>query len=508
MAPVLEAFHRDPSVATFPKRTTTPSGRWCAATLAFVIGTVAVAAVDPTPALGQGVSAAHRAPATEANRRVSIGVGKSVPIELPRDARDVIVANPAIANAVVRSARRAFVIGVAVGQTNIFFLDGEGRQIAGFDIEVGRDLAALRAALRSLHPTGNLTVQAVGDSVVVSGSLGTPLEAQQAMDVAGRLVGDEKKVVNAIGIRGRDQVHLRVTVAEIQRNTIKQLGVNFNAFDPTSTLAIPGVAGAAGGPLGVASGLVYGLLSASRFNINTQEPGNALTVGSRVGNQTVTSTLRALQENGLVRTLAEPTLTAISGEQARFLAGGEFPVPMGRDITGNVTLEFKPFGVALAFTPVVLSENRISLRIGTEVSEVSNDVTVRLQGITVPGLRIRRADTTVELPSGGAIVMAGLMQEQTRQAVAGLPGIMNIPVLGALFRSRDFQRGQTELVVIVSPYIVRPVSPNQLQRPDDGFNEASDPATVLLGRLNRIYGAGALTGQAPRLNGTVGFIRD
>lgn len=436
-----------------------------------------------------------------AGQLINLGVGKSVSIDLPRDARDVIVANPAVANAVVRSARRVFLIGVAVGQTNVFFLDAEGRQIAGYDVDVARDLTSLRATLRNLLPHANIEVRSAGDSVVVSGQATTPLEAQQAIDVAARLIGDEKKVVNAIAIRGRDQVHLKVTVSEVQRSAMKQLGVNLAAFDPTSALS------GATGNLGNAGGFVYGLLTAGSFNANGTTPPNAAVLGTRVGNNVFTSTVRALEEHGLVRTLAEPTLTAISGEQAKFLAGGEFPVPTGRDITGNVTIEFKPFGVALAFTPVVISEGRISLRVGVEVSEIDNQLTVQLNNLSIRGLRTRRADTTVELPSGGTMVMAGLLQEQTRQAISGLPGAINMPILGALFRSRDYQRGQTELVIMVTPYIARPVSANQLARPDDNLRDASDPAGILIGRLNRIYG----TGPAPangRFNGPIGFIRD
>lgn len=461
-------------------------------------------------AVAQSSTAARQQRAVSGNQMVTLGVGKSIPVELPRDARDVIVANPAIANAVVRSARRVFLIGVAVGQTNVFFIDAEGRQIAAYDIEVGRDLGGLRQTLRSVLPNANIEVRSVNDSVVVSGSVATPLEAQQAMDVAARLVGDEKKVVNAISIRGRDQVHLKVTVAEIQRTLIRQLGIRMDAFDPTSAIA-----GATGNGLGNAGGFVYGLLTSGRFNVNNIDPSpNTIQIGSRVGNNVVTSTIRAFEENGLVRTLAEPTLTAISGEQAKFVAGGEFPVPTGRDITGNITLEFKPFGVILAFTPVVMSEGRISLRVGVEVSEINNDVSVRLasgsnsQGIVVPGLRTRRADTTIELPSGGSMVLAGLLQEQTRQAIGGMPGAMNIPVLGALFRSRDYQRGQTELMVMVTPYIVRPVSANQLARPDDNYQDPSDPAGMFIGRLNRIYGTAGAPAPRGRFNGPVGFIRD
>ncbi len=457
---------------------------------------------DISQAQGQTRQRAPAAQSTGSAQLVTLGVGKSLPIELPRDARDVIVANPAIANAVVRSARRVFLIGVAVGQTNVFFLDAEGRQIAGYDIEVGRDLVGLRQALRSLLPGSSLDVRAVNDSVVVSGQVATPLEAQQAMEVAARLVGDEKKVVNAIGVRGRDQVHLKVTVSEIQRNAVKQLGVNLGAFDPTSTLT------GASGALGNASGFVYGLLTAGNFNANGTSPQNSLVVGSRVGNNVVTSTMRAFEEHGLVRTLAEPTLTAVSGEQAKFLAGGEFPVPAGRDLTGNVTVEFKSFGVGLAFTPVVLSEGRISLRVGVEVSEIDNQLTVQLSGLTIRGLRTRKADTTVELPSGGTMVMAGLLQETTRQNISGVPGAMGLPILGALFRSRDYQRGQTELVIMVTPYIARHAPVNNLARPDDNFQDASDPASVLIGRLNRIYGTGGPPAPNSRFNGSIGFIRD
>ena len=462
---------------------------------------LATAGALPSFAQSSAVSRQHGDGA--ANRAVTLGVGKSMAIDLPRDARDVIVANPAIANAIVRSARRVFLIGVAVGQTNVFFLDAQGQQIAGYDVEVSRDLAALRMALRSVAPGSTLEVRAVNDGVMVSGQVATPLEAQQAIDVANRLVGDEKKVVNAIAVRGRDQVHLKVTVAEMQRTAIRQLGVNLQAFDPTSTLT------GASGNLGNAGGFVYGLLTQGRFNVNNIDPTpNAMVVGTRVGNNVVTGTVRAFEETGLARTLAEPNLTAISGEQARFLAGGEFPIPVGRDRDGNITMQFKPFGVGLAFTPTVLSEGRISLRVGVEVSELSNEFSLRTTSINVPGLRTRRADTTVELPSGGSIVMAGLIQEQTRQAVNGLPGMINLPIIGALFRSRDYLRGETELVVIVTPYVVRPVSANQLARPDDNYRDASDPAGMLIGRLNRIYGTAGAAPPQGRFSGPIGFIRD
>jgi len=230
--------------------------------------------------------------------------------------------------------------------------------------------------------------------------------------------------------------------------------------------------------------------------------------------------VQAFERTGLIRTLAQPNLTAVSGESAKFLAGGEFPVPTSRDRDGNVQIEFKPFGVGLGFTPVVLSEGRISLRISTEVSEITgenafvsqggtftdtNGNTITVPGVTIPGLRVRRAETTVELPSGGSMVMAGLLQQSMRQNIDGIPGLKNLPIIGALFQSRDYQNGETELVVIVTPYLVEAVSAEALQGPSDGFAPASDAETVLLSRLNATYGP---KGSKPpgSLKGPVGFI--
>jgi pilus assembly protein CpaC len=223
--------------------------------------------------------------------------------------------------------------------------------------------------------------------------------------------------------------------------------------------------------------------------------------------------MRWLETNSLLRTLAEPTLTAISGESAKFLAGGEYPIPVGQSQTNGVntlSVEFKTFGVSLVFTPVVLTEGRISLKIGTEVSELSVENSVKVSGLTIPGLKVRRADSTLELPSGGTIVMAGLLQESTKQSIDRLPGLGNLPVIGSIFRSREFQRQQTELVVMVTPYIVKPVSRNSLSKPDDGFQEVSDAKGFLMGQFNKVYGSE----QAGKVNssrnyaGPVGHIKD
>jgi pilus assembly protein CpaC len=293
-------------------------------------------------------------------------------------------------------------------------------------------------------------------------------------------------------------------VAEVSRQIIKQLGIDLSA------------------------NLTYGT---SVVNFNNSNPftanGGPLVAGNAVSTSfgstpSVTATLRAMENAGVIRTLAEPNLTAISGESATFIAGGEFPIPAGYscDPTTHVCttqISYKKFGVSLNFTPVVLNAGRISLHVMTEVSELSNDNSVTLSqavtsstvnSIVIPSIKTRRAETTLEIPSGGAMAMAGLIQDQTKQAISGMPGLMQLPVLGSLFRSRDFVNNQTELMVLVTPYVVRAVAQKDLSRPDDGFTAVSDPQADLLGSINRIYGVPGRTEPARNYRGQYGFITD
>jgi pilus assembly protein CpaC len=432
-------------------------------------------------------------------RSLALGIGKSIVVDLPRDIKDVLVADPKIANAVVRSAQRAYIIGATVGQTNIVFFESAGQQIAAYDIAVTRDLNGLRAAIKQLMPNSDIQVEGLGDGVMLSGWAATPVEGQQAADLAARLAGGLDKIVNNITIRGRDQVMLKVTVAEVSRSIIKQLGVDLSATMNYGTSVVQ-------------------FNNSNPFTANGQPlvAGNS-TVASFGSTPSVTATIRAMESAGVIRTLAEPNLTAISGESATFIAGGEFPIPTGVTCqtlaSGAVgqcapSISFKKFGISLNFTPVVLTEGRISLRVMTEVSEVSTDNSINISGISVPSIKTRRAETTLEIPSGGAMAMAGLIQDQTKQAVNGLPGLSTLPVLGSLFRSRDFVNNQTELMVIVTPFIVRAVAQKDLSRPDDGFAAASDPQADLLGSINRIYGVPGRTEPASNYRGTYGFITD
>jgi pilus assembly protein CpaC len=431
-------------------------------------------------------------------RFLSLGVGKSIVVDLPRDIKDVLVADPKIANAVVRSAQRAYIIGAAVGQTNIVFFDSAGQQIAAYDIAVKRDLNGARSALKQILPNSDIQIDGLGDGVILTGTASNPIEAQQAGDLAARLAGSAEKVVNSIVVRDRDQVMLKVTVAEVARSIIKQLGIDLS------------------GSLNYGTAVVN-FNNANPFTVTGQPLTNNTITTSFGSTPSVSATIRAMESAGVVRTLAEPNLTAISGESATFIAGGEFPISTGvscqNTTLGTIgqcapSIAFKKFGVSLNFTPVVLTAGRISLRVMTEVSEVSNDNSINVTGITVPSVKTRRVETTLEIPSGGSMAMAGLIQDQTKQAINGLPGLSQVPVLGTLFRSRDYQNNQTELMVLVTPYVVRAVAQKDLSRPDDGFASASDPQSDLLGNINRIYGIPGRVEPARSYRGTYGFITD
>ena len=430
-------------------------------------------------------------------RTLSLGINKSMVVELPADVRDVLVSNPQVADAVVRTARRVFVIGVAAGDTNIFLFDGADRQIAILDLTVQRDVTGIQATIADLMPGAQIIVEPVNDGVILRGIVESAAQAQTAVDVATRFVGDAERVVNALQISGGEQVHLRVTIAEVQRNALRQLGINIGNFTGDTAQPVTATIG----------GTTLSALTSNPFSLSGQAlSSSALDIVS----DGFSARIRALEQEGVVRTLAEPNLTAISGEAAQFLAGGEFPVPVSRDSQGNVIVEYKPFGVGLGFTPVVLADNRISLRIETEVSDITADGSFTIQGgdgnsLTIPGLSVRRASTMVELPSGGSIVMAGLIDQRLAQNIDGIPGLMNLPILGQLFRSSDFQRSQTELAIFITPYLTRAVARQDLVRPDENLRPASDLSTLFFNRLIEQYG---VDGQRPSgpYHGHAGFI--
>lgn len=409
-----------------------------------------------------------------AGKMVNVGLNRSLVVELGEDATDVLVASPTIADAVIKSSRRVYILGVAAGQSSVTIFGRGGRQIASFEISVEPDTSDLKNMLRSLLPNSAINVAAVNGSVVLSGTAANPLDAKQAADIAGKFVGDAEKVVNLIGSKGSQQVHLKVVIAEVQRNVTKQLGVDISAAINRGTFAASAISA---NPFGV---------------IGSPLTDTVVAAGRTAADLNFSAAFRALQQEGFIKLLAEPTLTAISGESAAFLVGGEFPIPVGRD-DNTISIEFKQFGVGLDFTPVVMSGGRISLKVKTEVSELTSDNSFTLSGgnasasLSIPGLTVRRADTVVELPSGGSMVLAGLIKDDIRQVVNGVPGLLQLPILGALFKSRDFQRSQSELVVFVTPYLVDPVATSKLQRPDQNLEFSADATAYFLNRVNRVY---------------------
>ncbi len=436
------------------------------------------------------------------SKSIILPLNKAAIVELPQAAADVLVSQPTVVDAVVRSPKRVYLLGLTIGETNVFFFDSQSRQILNLEIQVERDVDALGALIRRVMPDSRVEIEAVNDNIVLRGVAQSPSEAANASALAGRFIGDAEKVINMMTVREREQVMLKVRIVEMQRQLMKQLGISTNGTvllsDAAFTFASANAVSTTGG-LG---------LTGSKVNTGDLEQLDA--------------SFQAFETNGLIRILAEPNLTAVSGESAKFLAGGEFPVPVGQE-NGVITIEFKEFGVGLGFSPLVLNKGRINLKINTEVSEVTTENAFFVPGMTtvdaggnltttaglsIPGLAVRRANTVVELPSGGSLVMAGLLQEDMRQTIEGVPGVKDVPVLGQLFRSRSYANSETELVVIVTPYLVDPTHESNLLDPTKGFVPASDAEAILMGKLLSTYGLAGAGVKEASLQGPMGFILD
>ncbi|HEY1781036.1 MAG TPA: type II and III secretion system protein family protein [Roseiarcus sp.] len=462
-------------------------------------------------------------------QHLQLGVGQSVIVDLPDEAGEIYVGDPTVANAIVRSAKRIYISAVANGQTSIFALGRDGRRIAVFQVSVGRAVTELLNLLNTALPGNEIHVRTVENTIILTGSVASAEEAQKALDIADGFVNDTApttagatvsisngssgaagaggggsagksnsprgRIINALTIRGADQVSLRVTIAEIRRDIVKQLGVNLSGTGPNGAFTLD--------PPFTVNGSVAGSVAAA---------ASQATLNWFKGSGSLSATLQAFERQGVAHTLAEPTVTAVSGETAKFLAGGTIPILNSENCNAanaagcQYGFIQQPYGVTLNFTPIVLSQGRIQLRIATEVTDIDPSTQITFSGITIPGFRTRSNTTTVELPSGGSIATAGLISTQTEQAINGLPGLMNLPVLGALFRSRDYKRNETELLVIVTPFIAHAIDPRQVVRPDQNFQDASDPQAWFLGRVNRIYSTSQSLQPMPGYAGKIGFI--
>ncbi|MDX9861525.1 MAG: type II and III secretion system protein family protein [Rhodospirillales bacterium] len=413
-------------------------------------------------------------------------------VRLERAAATVFIANPDVADIQVKSPTLIYLMGKKAGQTTLFAVDDAEAVLANIEIAVTHNLERLSRAVHDLHPEADIRISSIDGAVIVDGIVESASAAENVRRLAESFAGGPEAVINRIAVTAPSQINLRVRVAEVSRDIDKQLGLNWNAI----------------GSLG---GLSIGLVTSNPFfsNVTTQ----TLAMGASPGkNWDINAVIDAMEGEGLVKVLAEPNLTALSGETASFLAGGEFPI-LVPDSDGRVTIKFKKFGVSLAFTPTLLGGDRINLHVRPEVSQLSNANSVTLNNFEIPSLVTRRAETTVELGSGQSFAIAGLLQNNVTHNINKFPGLGDIPVLGGLFRSDRFQREESELVILVTPYVVQPTTKAKfLAAPTDGFAPPHDGERYLYGGTHRrnpqIGATRTITPDGSSLIGPIGFQLD
>ena len=377
--------------------------------------------------------------AATVNETVTLMLGKSKIVSVGKNASDVIVSAPSIVEAGAIKGDQLSLTGSALGDTNVLIMNEGGDLVREISVHVQADTTKLSEQLKSQYPNENIKASAIGDQIILSGTVSSADVAAHVRDLAQRFAPANKTVVNNLKVAGNQQVMIHVKVVEVARNVLNELGIETDAAN-----------------------LKRGNFTASGSTADslglTVDPsfGTGSLIFSSSGTGPIQVMMRALERDGLVNTLAQPNLTAVSGENARFLAGGEFPIPSQRDNNGNITYEYRPYGVSLSFKPTVLDKDRINLQISTEVSEISTEQTLELPGVTVPSFAVRRAETTVEMASGGSLMIAGIIQSKAIERMNKLPGIGNVPVLGALVRSESFSRNETELLIMITPYLVEP----------------------------------------------------
>jgi len=458
----------------------------------------------------QASAVAQNATVVRGGGIMAIEAKKGRLLRIRRPIATVFVADPKIADIQVKSPTLIYIFAKRAGETTLFAVDKEDRVLVNLTIQVRHNLSTLNRTLRGLMPGNGVRVSTVGGAIVLSGTVRSARESEDARRLAAQFVNSEKKVINRLRISGPTQVNLRVRIVEVSRNVTRQLGINWDAAFSIGSSAVLGLA--TGGAT-----FVGNTFSAGASILTRRNGTNSGILGYRGQRHTVNGVLDMLQTRGLVKTLAEPNLTAQSGETASFLAGGEFPVPVPQD-GGVITVTFKKFGVGLSFTPTVLGAGRINLKVEPEVSQLSNAGAIQIQGINVPSLTTRRVSTTVELASGQAFAIAGLLQNNYTKDLSKVPGIGEVPVLGKLFTSENFRRDESELVIVVTPYVVRPFDPNRARVAAAARaakrNKEKDINRLFLGRRAGKAGKPGKAGKGPaqaaggppqRLRGPAGF---
>jgi pilus assembly protein CpaC len=499
-----------------------------AATAAFTLGATASTAAPAkrkAPAARSSGKAARTAQLPAGTQRptteVLLSIGQGQLVTLPTNVSDVWTSNPTAADVYVNSARQIYVFGKDFGEATIFATSASGQVVYATNVRVSQNITSIDRILKMAMPDANIAVTTAGQLAVLTGTVKAPEDAEQAerlvkaylnpgIDTSSGTTPLKIGVVSRLRTATPLQVSLHVKIAEVSRSLVKEIGVNLLTRDTTNGFNFGVAQGRNFGSIGTQdlSGLpkldassVFGLPTGSISLPFNPATGQFVTAGTaydfsrlalgagktsiglagKLFGLDVASALDLAETEGLLTTLAEPNLTALSGETASFLAGGEFPVPISQQ-QGQITVEYKQYGVSLAFTPVVLDNGRISMRVRPEVSELTTAGTVRLNGFDIPGVSTRRAETTVELGSGQSFMIGGLMSHSNSNTIDRTPGAGNVPVIGALFRSTRFRKNETELVIIVTPYLVEPVSANQIVLPTDGYKTATDLQRVLLGK--------------------------
>ncbi|MGN6314853.1 type II and III secretion system protein family protein [Trinickia sp.] len=422
---------------------------------------------------------------------LTVPAGGGEMVQLPEAAVAVFVADPDVADVHVPTPQTVFVLGKKAGTTTLFALGAHNRPILRKTILVALDTASIQRLLDARFPQWRLTVASAPGSLMVSGRVPSPADADAVVQTLKPYLRDQEALVNRLTLEQPIQVHLRVRITEVDRNVTQQLGINWGAL------------GASGNFIGgLFNGRAFLDPTSKLFNLSSSGAFSVLG-GFHTSRYSIDGVLDALDQEGLITMLAEPNLTAMSGQTASFLAGGEFPIPVAQDTTGAITIEFKPYGVSLDFTPTVLANNRISLKVRPEVSEIDPTNSVTTGSIKVPALTVRRVETTVELSSGQSFAIGGLLQSKSSDVLSQLPGLGRLPVLGKLFSSKDYLNNKSEVVVIVTPYIVQPVGPGQAH---DVLDSVTHPSSDVEYALQRALGIDPLAGDAPRLVGAAGFV--
>lgn len=433
-----------------------------------------------------------------------LAVGEGRLIRFQGSAKTVFVADPAVADIQVPSQNAVLIMGKKAGQTTLYVLDDAGNTIIQQNVQVRHPTGEITQVLRQRFPGLRISLESAPGSLMISGAVPDSQTVDAILRTVKAYLGETEELINRMALSSPTQVYLRVRVTEVSREVTQQLGINWSAIATPGNFFAGVISGRAFQNItgSFAQGAAAMAFSSTGTYGAAQNGGYSFLGGYAKDGRSIQAMIDVLDREGLISILAEPNLTAVSGETASFLAGGEFPIPVKQDENNSITVEFKPFGVALDFTPTVLSDDRISIKVRPEISEIDPNSSIVMDGMAIPGLAVRRVETTVEMASGQSFAIGGLLQNNMRDISSQIPGLGQVPVLGRLFSSSDYQNNKSELVVIVTPYLVKPTDSSQLASPLESMRPSTDIEHILKEKV----GLDPLSGQVPRLTGAAGFV--